>query len=554
MLEEVRIFSHERIMIKKITDWHVVLLFGLFFICETILLSPFGNFPLHDDWVPSLSIFEYVRSGVVFYPALLAASSVVPILYGIGTSLVFGFSFVALRLTSVVLAWGCACFLYAFLRKNDFPRPISIAATALLLASPLFINLSYTFMSEIPALFFLLGAIFFFSWGLREKNYGVIGLGALFGTLGFFTRQTDIFIILSAAAVYFFDKSLDRRRGLLIFGLCGIAIVTFGKLLQGAGISPSALSVFYLPTDILLRVVRTFLFALFFLALAGLAVLPATVSIWMRGKKISDARLSGRLIFFSVVASVSGAVGFILFNQFENVITLYGVGPVPFVMIGSIKTWGPIAAYVAVTGMAIVSGVYLLRCYVKDAGIFFGKRPWNAFIWYYAALYFLFVSIVFPWFDRYYILLLPLSCYCAAQILERYSWRPRIFYAIIACMGLYGMIGTYNYLAWNDARWRLGERLITKGVAPSELSGGKEWNGWYHYKNELDPLLKKHDPRENAAGFIDDFLILHRQSTYILSFSPVEDTAVVDTENVAGIFSNIDKIYALKKIEPKNNN
>jgi len=471
----------------------------------------------------------------------------VPIMYGIGVSMMFGFSFVALRLTTVVLAWGCACFLYAFLRKNDFSHSVSIAVTTLLLASPLFINLSYTFMSEIPALFFLLGAIFFFSKGLQEKNYSAIAFGALFGVLGFFTRQTDIFVVIAAAAAYFSDNSMDRKKGLVIFGLCGTSLLVIVGLLQGAGIQASTLSVFYLPPDVVLRIMRTLSFILFFLTLTGLALLPVTGSIWMKGKKISDIRLSYQFIFSAGIVSVLGMLELIFFNQFQNIITFFGIGPAPFVMVGSIRQWGPTAIYIVATGLAIASAVYVFRIYINDAGSNFGKRPWNMFIWYYAALYFLFVSIIFPWFDRYYILLLPLACYCAAQLIERYPWRPKVFYAILACMGLYGMIGTYNYLTWNDARWRLGEQLISRGIARSEISGGMEWNGWFFYKDEIDKNIRDLPPFQNASGIVMDFLIHHDRSQYILSFSPMREMEIVDSINVHGIFSNIKKIYALKK-------
>jgi hypothetical protein len=538
-------------MPEIIRDRYIYAVFGIIFLIEVIVLRPFGNFPLHDDWVHSLSIYEYVRSGIIFYPALLAAFSVVPIVYGIGVSMVFGFSFVALRMTTVILAWGSACFVYAFLRKNDFSPNVSVAATALMLASPLFVNLSYTFMSEIPALFFLTGALFFFSKGFKEKRYGAIALGAFFGLLGFFVRQTDVFIILAAAGAFFLNRDMDRRVGVVIFGACA-ALLVGGILVFGSiGVNASTLSFFFLSSDILLRLARTTAYILFFLVLTGGTLAPAVMGICLAQKRNFCFQPPPAFILYTCMLVVFGGAGHLLFNQFANIITPFGIGPAPFVMIGKMTYWGPTALYIGAISISIASVAWLLRAMKRRQGTYISLQPWNRFLWYYGVLYSMFIVVAFPWFDRYYILLLPLVCYLAAHALKEYSWSRGVFYGLLGGVFFYSLVGTYNYLAWNEARWRLGDRLVSRGIAREDISGGQEWNGWFFYRDELEPTLRTWNRGLNAVGAISNFLLFHESSPYLLSFSPIEGTRAIDTEPVHGLFSNIKRIYALKKVNPE---
>jgi len=134
--------------------------FFLIFIGAFLFVRPFGEFPLIDDWVHSLTIHSYLADGDFFYSPLLASFLHVPILYGIGLGKLFGFSFFLLRLSNLILGFFTVIIFYRFLRHLKNPPPASFLLSLLLWFNPIFFSLSHTFMSEIPALFFLVTALF----------------------------------------------------------------------------------------------------------------------------------------------------------------------------------------------------------------------------------------------------------------------------------------------------------------------------------------------------------------------------------------------------------
>ncbi len=129
---------------------------AVYFFVITLVIWPFGNFPLNDDWVHTLTIYTWLSEGRFWYPAWLAPTVHIPILYGIVVTKLFGFSFILLRMTTLIFAWGSCVLLYRLLREYGISKNQCAVGTILLASNPLFLHLSFTFTSDIPALFFLL--------------------------------------------------------------------------------------------------------------------------------------------------------------------------------------------------------------------------------------------------------------------------------------------------------------------------------------------------------------------------------------------------------------
>ena len=526
----------------NISDRKILLFFAGIMVLELIIIRPYGNYPVLDDWQPALAVLEFVGSGKIFYPEYLTAFSLPQILWGIIASSVFGFSFVALRVSTIFFAWGCLYFTYAFLRENKFSQKISVAATSLLLASPFFIFLSFTFMSDVPALFFLLGALFFFSRGFRRGHYPSLALGALFSGIGFFTRQFDILIAIAAMLIYFFGTSLSRKMGYSIFGLLFAAITAILVILSRIGITAHHAILSYIPGGTFFEVsliVGSFILLLiiFFVGTIMPAIIEHSFHLWNRGR----ITIPQFLLFIGVVV-IGGSATYFLLAPFLTIVTYYGFGSVHIVMPGQPPLWGRASIYWIFFGICLL-GIFAIYSNRTSIRRFLREQPWNAFFWCYAILYSGCISIFFPLFDRYYVLLLPFACYIGAILLKTYSRSLTLFYLGVFAVGVYGLIGTYNYFAWNDARWELGGRMVESGIPREQINGGYEWNGWYFYKEGLDMYLKRGIPQ---LAEINNFLFNHN-ALYILSHSPLPDTVVIDSIQARGIFSNIIIIYALKK-------
>src|SRR4051812_10605144 len=97
-------------------------------ILQLLVISPRGNFPLNDDWLHSRTIFDYITTGRWFYPPYLSAFNFVPIILGVVISKLFGFSFLFLRLTNLVLVLLSVTLLYKLLRFRGTSITLSILA------------------------------------------------------------------------------------------------------------------------------------------------------------------------------------------------------------------------------------------------------------------------------------------------------------------------------------------------------------------------------------------------------------------------------------------
>jgi hypothetical protein len=92
-------------------------------------------------------------------------------------------------------------------------------------------------------------------------------------------------------------------------------------------------------------------------------------------------------------------------------------------------------------------------------------------------------------FDRYVILLVPLSATLASGVTSGH--RPpsntdrKAFWAGVALATTYGLFGaasTHDYFAWNRARWRaIDDAILVRHIPTSSLDGGYEWNGLNRY-------------------------------------------------------------------------
>jgi len=87
----------------------------------------------------------------------------------------------------------------------------------------------------------------------------------------------------------------------------------------------------------------------------------------------------------------------------------------------------------------------------------------------------------FTYFERYLLPLIP----GALIVLLDATRRARLSLAIgvlgVGVVALFSVALMQDYFAWNEARWKEGQALLTSSVPVESLDGGYEWNGWYLY-------------------------------------------------------------------------
>jgi hypothetical protein len=127
------------------------------------IINPFREIlTIDDSWAYARTVEHLIRTGDYQLDAWAAANMPVQIYLAGGLAEIFGYSLSLLRLSTVgLLALGLVSF-YGLAREFGAPRSISFAATLALLASPLVLRLSFTFISDIQFLGWLLAALFFY--------------------------------------------------------------------------------------------------------------------------------------------------------------------------------------------------------------------------------------------------------------------------------------------------------------------------------------------------------------------------------------------------------
>jgi hypothetical protein len=122
------------------------------------VLSPQGEFPINDDWVHARVVQVLLERGRLESFGLDWPVARLPGLLGALFAEVFGFSHTVLRASTLALAAAGVLACYALLRDLLGPARALLGALVLLI-NPLFVNLSYSFMTDVPFLSLALCAL-----------------------------------------------------------------------------------------------------------------------------------------------------------------------------------------------------------------------------------------------------------------------------------------------------------------------------------------------------------------------------------------------------------
>jgi len=184
-----------------------VVALALLYLSSALLLRPFVNLPFIDDWRYGRSVEHFLKTGELQVLGWTIHYLFAQILWGALFCLPLGFSFSALRASTVMLAWLGALAFYASLRELECSRRDSLIGTLLLLVNPVFFILTFSFMTDIPFLSLSSGALLFYLRGIKKKGEMNFWIGGLLEIAAFFTRQLGfaipatllLFLLLSFA-------------------------------------------------------------------------------------------------------------------------------------------------------------------------------------------------------------------------------------------------------------------------------------------------------------------------------------------------------------------
>ena len=190
-------------MVRSLKAWLALFVLLAAFAALAAFVSPFHNTAVQDDWDYARTVQILLQTGSFERSEIAQATEVSSALWGAAFAALFGFSFDTLRISTLVLSGLSLVLFFALLGELGFGVVQRALGAAALLVSPLFLFLSFSFMTDIPALACLLAALYCYVRALRQGNLRWALAGSLCAALGFLTRQLGLVSALAAAAYFF---------------------------------------------------------------------------------------------------------------------------------------------------------------------------------------------------------------------------------------------------------------------------------------------------------------------------------------------------------------
>lgn len=474
-----------------------------------LCVDPRGDFPLNDDWGYAHPVRVLVEQGVLELHWWTDATLIVQVLWGALFCLPLGFSFEALRLSTLCAGLIGILATQRLLVVAGADRHTGVLGALVLATNPLYLNLSFTFMTDVA---FTATAALTALWTvryLRRPSGGRLLAASLLGVVAMLVRQLGLALPLALAC-----GALVRRRTRRWFWLppvlAGVLLAGY-QLWLGSTQSVSVLRGLLARQALDLAQRDPAAFALQWthriLAISlylGLFLLPFLM--WSAHGARRRTPEWPWLAAFAVAACLlsAGALSQGPLPLLPNVIFDLGLGPVTLrdEYILKLGRWPalPQQVWLVVTAMALIGAVWAaweatrllrdLRSSEPDgegrAVKVFGLS---------AILIYLAPSSLVEMGDRYLLFVIPFGMMlvqlandvtrgaeAAARSRLQRAMRP-VSIVLIAVIACYSLAGTHDYLAWNRVRWSLLDYLESQqSVATTRIDGGFEFNGLRNFR------------------------------------------------------------------------
>jgi 4-amino-4-deoxy-L-arabinose transferase-like glycosyltransferase len=180
-------------------------------LCAVVIVDPVREFRSQDDgWAYARSVEHLLRTGEYRLDAWSAANNPVQIYLAAGLAEIFGHSLGLLRLSTLMLLVASLAALYGLLRRGSLPAWPAAVLTLGLLASPLVMMLSFTFMSDIQFMGWMLIALWLYSRGFESRSEGNLLLGSIAAACAIGTRQFGVALIVGVVVAWLVSRPASR--------------------------------------------------------------------------------------------------------------------------------------------------------------------------------------------------------------------------------------------------------------------------------------------------------------------------------------------------------
>ena len=485
--------------------------------------------PLDDDWSYIRAAETFYLTGQMKFTPWTSPSLVFQVFWGALFCQVLGFSANALIVSTLASSFIGMVFFYLLLREAGWEPEISLCLCLLCIFNPFSFPLLFTFFTDHHFLSLMLAALFFYYRGARRESIRCLALGSVFTAMALLVRQQGL-LLAAGAGLYFLSSGRKRGTAALQATVSlALPMIVFGfysywfSAVHGPTYSSQQqwqwmLEDLQSPLRLLSKALHRPFLMLEFL---GLCLIPFSLSLlpapgeWLR-------RQTSYLLLF-----LSAGVALYLLEHAGLYSSLY--------------TWmnGFHFAYVSEYGyrgaehvlqlfykildvLAIFSITLLAYGLVKERKAMAAQEAPSALplILYMGVLQVLYLLVVRYKFTRYYLVLIPFFVLCGPGYLKQRTLRKRYFIPLLALFAGLSFMGTQDFLSFNEARWKLGERLLKSGIPARALSAGFPWDCW-HNMDYCRTHPAEIVPQKYDIPWWFEELLPAMDAQYVISSSPV---------------------------------
>jgi hypothetical protein len=537
---------------RVVRDHQALLIVLAAFAMSALVVPTWTNIPSNDDWVYSRSVELLVRGHQLRVLDLSVATLVFQIVWGGLFASVLGMSFVALRISTLVLVGLSAWALYGLCRELGVGHSASALGAATYLFNPLGFALSFTFMTDPHFTSLVVIATFLYVKGLRPGPHAARFMlaGSAAASCAFLVRQGGALVPAAVVLTLILTwRSRTGRQGLAMAARAValpvatvIAYYLWLKYVNGIpALQENFLAVWKAAgwNGTKLQVRRLSFIGLMYI---GFFTLPIALGALGRPARLLrvPSRLTWALLAGWVAVVVVGLVHWRYKTQFPYLpqfVSRRGVGPDDILLArppildraDQHVLTGLIAVAAIGTGVAVCRGlgrraappvgVVLVLC-VALAQALSVLPPSFVFINWYSEGY------LTPGTDRYFLPLLPLSICLALWGLRDVRLALPVAWVGLGLMATISVAGTRDSLVFQRTIWDTAEGLVRSGVPPTQIDGGAPWDGYHLWEYSVAKQVPVQTP--GVAWWLYVFAPAS-DSTYVVAGAPLDGYDLVRT-------------------------
>ena len=458
-----------------------------------------GEFPLNDDWSYTHNVKALALDNQIIFDDWGAMTLIAHTIWGAFFCKIFGFSFTALRVSTLVVGWIGLIATFFFFQEGGLEKKQAFWATLLIALNPLYLVLSFSYMTDVPFMCFVVfSALFFLKFIHNKPNYHLV-LATLFSIIATLIRQPGILLPLS----FFFIYILKNKTSLNIVIQSVTPLISTTTILilftnwrkSNYGLSNSFGTTDHLIENIFNGKITQNLSeqAHGIFIYWGIFLLPFLLILFPYFWKKEDWK--NRLIVF--VITMLCAFPFLEkwdYPLHGNIIFNLGMGP--HILAEYPESYPPYfsdSIWSILKLIGFIGGVNILLWlwFRFSQTLFFlikkeqEKVNWStAFSLTIAGIYFFFLMTNDYFFDRYYLMPLPFLVliifpknYNITFTFSKWMTIPAVFaFSVIA---FFSISATKDNLSWNRTRWKATNFALNElNISIQNFNGGFEFNGW----------------------------------------------------------------------------